>query len=160
MEEQFAVRLDKLKKLSELGVAPYPYRFEATRRFAEVIAAHKEQSAEELKQADVEVSCAGRIVAIRSMGKSAFMHLFDGEERLQVYIRKDMVSERDFAVNDLLDIGDIIGVRGTLFRTRTGELIVQVERARPSWPSRCTRCRRSGTACRTWSCATASATWT
>ncbi len=126
MEEQFAVRLDKLKKLAELGVAPYPYRFEATRRFAEVIAAHKEQSAEELKQADVEVSCAGRIVAIRSMGKSAFMHLFDGVERLQVYIRKDMVSERDFAVNDLLDIGDIIGVRGAVFKTRTGELSVQV----------------------------------
>jgi lysyl-tRNA synthetase class 2 len=127
MEEQFAVRLDKLKKLSELGVAPYPYRFEATRRFAEVIAAHRERSAEDLKQADVEVSCAGRIVAIRSMGKSAFMHLFDGEERLQVYIRKDMVSERDFAVNDLLDIGDIIGVRGTVFKTRTGELSVQVK---------------------------------
>ena len=70
--------------------------------------------------------CAGRIVAIRSMGKSAFMHLFDGEERLQVYVRKDMVSEKDFAVNDLLDIGDIIGVAGTMFKTRTGELSVLV----------------------------------
>nr|MCU0236591.1 OB-fold nucleic acid binding domain-containing protein [Acidobacteriota bacterium] len=127
MEEQFSVRLDKLKKLSELGVTAYPYRFDSTHSFPAVIAAYKEKDAEELKRADAQVSCAGRIVAIRSMGKSVFMHLFDGEERLQVYIRKDVVSERDFAVNDLLDIGDIIGVQGTVFKTRTGELSVLVK---------------------------------
>ncbi len=127
MEEQFTVRQEKLKKLSELGVAPYPYRFESTQRFAAFITAYKEQDAEELKQADAEVRCAGRILAIRSMGKSVFMHLFDGEEKLQVYIRKDQVSERDFAVNELLDIGDIIGVQGTVFKTRTGELSVAVK---------------------------------
>ena len=126
MEEQFAVRLEKLKKLEQLGVDPYPYRFEVTRRFAEIIARYKEQDAEALKQAAAEVRCAGRILAIRSMGKSAFMHLFDGQEKLQVYVRKDEVSERDFAVNGLLDIGDIIGVRGTIFKTRTGELSVLV----------------------------------
>jgi len=126
MEEQFSVRLEKLKKLSELGVTPYPYRFESTHSFSALIAAYKERDAEELKGENVTVACAGRIVAIRSMGKSVFMHLFDGEERLQVYVRKDHVSERDFAVNDLLDIGDIIGVAGTMFKTRTGELSVQV----------------------------------
>ncbi len=127
MEEQFSVRLEKLRKLSELGVSPYPYRYEYTQRFTDIIAAHKEQSAEDLKQANVEVSCAGRILAIRSMGKSVFMHLFDGEEKLQVYIRKDIVSEKDFAVNNLLDIGDTIGVKGTVFKTHTQELSILVK---------------------------------
>ena len=68
MEEQFAVRLEKLKKLQQLGVDPYPYRFEVTRRFAEIIAAFKGQDAEALKQSAAEVRCAGRILAIRSMG--------------------------------------------------------------------------------------------
>jgi lysyl-tRNA synthetase class 2 len=127
MEEQFAIRQEKLRKLAELGITPYPYRFERSHTFAAIIAAYGERGDEELKQTDAQVSCAGRIIAIRSMGKSVFMHLFDGEERLQIYVRKDMVSERDFAVNELLDIGDIIGVRGTVFKTRTGELSVLVK---------------------------------
>ncbi len=127
MEEQFGVRLEKLKKLEALGVITYPYRFEEPRRFAEIIAAHKGQDAEELTRAGVKVRCAGRILSVRSMGKSVFMHLFDGEEKLQVYVRKDIVSEKDFAVNDLLDIGDVIGVAGTVFKTRSGELSVLVK---------------------------------
>ena len=127
MEEQFGIRQEKLKKLAELGIVPYPYRFERSHIFAAVIAAYKERSAEELKEVAAVVSCAGRIVAIRSMGKSVFMHLFDGEERLQIYVRKDMVSEKDFAVNNLLDIGDIIGVRGTVFKTHTQELSILVK---------------------------------
>jgi lysyl-tRNA synthetase class 2 len=127
MEEQFGVRLEKLKKLSALGITIYPYRFEGAQRFAAIIAAHNDQSADELKQANVEVRCAGRILSIRSMGKSVFMHLSDGEEKLQVYIRKDVITEKDFAVNNLLDIGDIIGVAGTVFKTHTQELSVLVK---------------------------------
>lgn len=126
MEEQFGVRLEKLKKLSELGITAYPYRFDRTMHFADIIAKFKDRSAEELKQADEELSCAGRILAIRSMGKSVFMHLFDGEEKMQIYIRKDRVSEKDFAVNNLLDIGDIIGIKGTVFKTHTQELSILV----------------------------------
>lgn len=126
MEEQFSIRLEKLKKLSEMGIAAYPYRFERTTSFAAVIAKFKDRSAEELNQNPQELSCAGRILAIRSMGKSVFMHLFDGEDKLQIYIRKDKVSEKDFAVNNLLDIGDIIGVRGTVFKTHTQELSILV----------------------------------
>ncbi len=127
MEEQFAVRREKLKKLEELGVAPYPTRYEASHRFAEVIAAHREQDAEALQRAAASVRVAGRIVAIRSMGKSVFMHLFDGSDRLQIYVRKDAVNERDWAVTGLLDIGDIVGAAGTVFKTRTGELSVGVQ---------------------------------
>jgi lysyl-tRNA synthetase class 2 len=127
MEEQFGVRLEKLRKLTELGISPYPYRYERAQRFGAIIAAHKEQSGDELARSDVHVSGAGRILAIRRMGKSSFMHLFDGEEKLQVYIRKELVSEKDFAVNKLLDIGDIIGVRGTVFKTHSGELSILVK---------------------------------
>ena len=126
MEEQFGVRLDKLTKLVALGITPYPYRFDVSHRFKEIIACYKDLSEEQLKDVPDEIRCAGRILAIRSMGKSAFMHLFDGDDKLQVYVRKEMVSEKDFAVNGLLDIGDIIGVKGRIFKTRTGELSILV----------------------------------
>src|SRR5208282_5911725 len=69
----------------------------------------------------------GRIQTVRRMGKAGFMHLAQSGERLQVYIRKDAVSEREYTLYNLLDLGDIIGVEGYLFRTRTGELSVHVE---------------------------------
>jgi lysyl-tRNA synthetase class 2 len=126
MEEQFAVRQEKLKKLAALGIAPYPYRFEVSHRFKDVIAAYKDRSADELKEVADDLRCAGRITAVRSMGKSAFMHLFDGDDKLQIYIRKEMVSEKDFALCGLLDIGDIIGVKGKIFKTHTQELSILV----------------------------------
>jgi len=126
MEEQFNVRLEKLKKLSALGISAYPYRFEVSHRFKDIIAKYKDLSADDLKAVADEFLCAGRITAIRSMGKSSFMHLFDGDEKLQIYVRKDMVPEKDFALADLLDIGDIIGVRGKIFKTHTQELSILV----------------------------------
>jgi lysyl-tRNA synthetase class 2 len=126
MEEQFNVRLEKLKKLTALGITPYPYRFDITHRFKDVIAKYKDFSADELKEMPDEILCAGRILAIRSMGKSAFMHLFDGDVKLQIYVRKEMVSEKDFALHNLLDIGDIIGVKGKIFKTHTQELSILI----------------------------------
>jgi lysyl-tRNA synthetase class 2 len=126
MEEQFTVRLEKLKKLAALGITPYPYRYNITHCFKDIIAKYKDLSADELKQVPDEILCAGRILAIRSMGKSAFMHLFDGDDKLQIYVRKEMVSEKDFAMYNLLDIGDIIGVKGRIFKTHTQELSILV----------------------------------
>lgn len=126
MEEQFTVRLEKLKKLAALGITPYPYRFDITHRFKDIIAKYKGFTADELKEMPDEILCAGRIMAIRSMGKSAFMHLFDGDDKLQIYVRKEMVSEKDFALYNLLDIGDIIGVKGRIFKTHTQELSILV----------------------------------
>ncbi|MEI6613762.1 MAG: lysine--tRNA ligase [Chrysiogenales bacterium] len=126
MEEQFTVRLEKLKKLIALGITPYPYRFDVNHRFKDVIAKYKDLSADELKDVPDEIICAGRIMAIRSMGKSAFMHLFDGDDKLQIYVRKELVSEKDFALNNLLDIGDIVGVKGKIFKTHTQELSILV----------------------------------
>jgi lysyl-tRNA synthetase class 2 len=126
MEEQFNIRLEKLKKLTDLGVMPYPYRFDKTHHLKDIIAKYKDFSADELKEMPDEILSAGRILAIRNMGKSTFMHLFDGEDKLQIYLRKDMVSEKDFAVTNLLDIGDIIGVKGRIFKTHTQELSILV----------------------------------
>ncbi len=126
MEEQFQVRLDKLKKIEALGVTAYPYDFPRSHTLGQVIAAHRDSDAGALEKETAVFSVAGRIVGARDMGKSAFMHLFDGEERLQIYLRRDKLPERDWAVAKLLDVGDIVGAGGRLFRTRSGELTLEV----------------------------------
>jgi len=126
MEDLSNIRLEKLKKLEELGVETYPYAFKKTDEFKDIIEKHRDVSTDELEKVGNVFHIAGRIIAIRKMGKSGFLHLFDGEEKLQIYIRKDMISEKNFAVYKLLDIGDIIGVSGKLFRTHTNELTILV----------------------------------
>jgi len=128
MEEHMKVRLEKLGKLEELGVVVYPYNFDKSHKFREIITKFKDYSKDSLEKEEGIFKIAGRIVAMRKMGKSAFIHLFDGEEKLQIYIRKDRISENEFLTYKLLDIGDIIGVSGKLFITQTGELTVQVEK--------------------------------
>jgi len=126
LDEQSNVRLEKLKKIEELGLEAYPYAFERTHAFKDIVKGYEKSSHDELEAKDVQVKIAGRVIAVRKMGKSAFLHLFDGEAKLQIYIRKDIVSEKEFQVYKLLDIGDIIGVAGKLFMTKTGELTVLV----------------------------------
>ena len=128
MEEQFKIRLEKLKKLEELGIEIYPYEFEKTDDFSGIKSEYDEMSREDLEKIDRTFKIAGRITAIRKMGKSSFLHLFDGQEKLQIYIRKDSVPEAEYAVFGYLDIGDIIGVHGTVFRTHSNELTVLVSR--------------------------------
>lgn len=126
MEDLNAVRLEKLKKIEELGIEPYPYEFEKTDEFKDILTKYKDTPGEELEKEDHIFKIAGRILAVRKMGKSGFIHLFDGEEKLQIYVRKDMVDENAFALYKLLDIGDIIGVGGKLFRTKSSELTILV----------------------------------
>ena len=126
MDEQSKIRMDKIKKLEEIGVTVYPYRFERSHTLKEIIGGYGGSSAAELEKIDVEFRIAGRILAIRQMGKSTFMHLFDGEEKLQIYVRKERVPEIDFQMQKLLDIGDIIGVTGRIFKTHSDELTILV----------------------------------
>ncbi|HLP45916.1 MAG TPA: lysine--tRNA ligase [Candidatus Kapabacteria bacterium] len=126
MDDLSKVRLEKLQKLEELGVIAYPYEFNKTHEFKDIIAKYKEHSSEELEKVEQIFNIAGRIIALRKMGKSSFLHLFDGEEKLQIYVRQDMMPEKDYAVYKLLDIGDIIGVSGKLFRTHSNELTLLV----------------------------------
>ena len=129
-------RREKLQQIAALGQAngltyaeaTYPNSYAATHTIPELRAAYDSLSAEQLESASspIKVSIAGRIMAIRVQGKAGFAQLQQGGQRFQIYVRKDEVGENAFALYKLLDLGDHIGVRGHLFRTRTGELTVHV----------------------------------
>ncbi|TFG64497.1 MAG: lysine--tRNA ligase, partial [Gemmatimonadales bacterium] len=116
-------RYAKLEALRDLGVEPYGYSYEPTHDMATAPGVYVEDAEE---QASVRV--AGRILSFRDMGKSVFAHLGDHTGRLQVYCKRERLRELDADVLGLLDLGDWVGVEGPLFRTRTGEVTVQVER--------------------------------
>jgi lysyl-tRNA synthetase, class II len=123
----YEIRREKLKQIEALGQSPYPTRYEYTHTIPEVLAQFSDKSAEQLENPRVDVRIAGRIMAIRQMGKAAFAHLQQGGQRLQIYIKKDAVGDKGFELYKLLDLGDHIGVSGYLFRTRTNELSVHVD---------------------------------
>jgi len=117
-----AQRLEKLQLLRDAGIEPYPHRYDRTHTSAEL----REQE-QALTAAGTVVRIAGRVMAKRVAGKTIFIPLYDGPGKIQIYVRRDDLGDEAFRFfKKLLDIGDIIGVAGTLFRTRTGELTVQV----------------------------------
>jgi lysyl-tRNA synthetase class 2 len=122
--DQIVQRRANFEALANLGVSPYPNAFERTHTVSEIVAGYGAKSGDELAAGRVDVKAAGRILAIRSFGKANFLAISDGESRLQVYIRQDALSERDFSLFKLLDLGDFVGVEGYLFRTRTNELTI------------------------------------
>jgi len=119
-------RLEELEEIKSLGINPYPHRFNVSDNSKEVIESFKdpENDEEKEKQKENSVSVAGRIMGIRKMGKATFCHIKDDTGRLQIYIKKDEIGENAYNVFKLLDIGDIIGVNGFVFRTKTGEVSV------------------------------------
>jgi len=123
--ELLTQRFRRTRELEALGHLPYGGRFDYSHAVPAVLAGYSEKSTEELDAEKIPVRVCGRIQSIRGKGKAGFMHLEQGGERLQIYIKVDLLGERDFQLYQMLDIGDTIGVDGTLFRTRTGELSVQ-----------------------------------
>ena len=109
------------------GIPPYGRRFDFTHTIPEILAAYTTKTSEELSPAD-RVKIAGRVMTVRRMGKAGFAHLAQNGERLQIYVKKDAVPEADYQLYQALDLGDIVGVEGYLFRTKTGELSVHAER--------------------------------
>jgi lysyl-tRNA synthetase, class II len=126
--DQLRQRRANFEELQRLGVQPYPREFERTDTIKALVDAHGSKTAEALEATRVETRTAGRILAIRSFGKANFLAFSDGQARIQVYIRKDALSERDFAMFKLLDFGDFVGVEGHLFRTKTNELTIWATR--------------------------------
>ena len=126
-EKIYELRREKLKQIEALGFAAYPYRYQTTHSLPQILEAYSAKSAEELESPRVEVGVAGRIMALRLMGKAGFAHLQQDGRRLQIYVKKDAAGEKGFALFQLLDIGDVVGVRGYLFRTKTGELTVHAD---------------------------------
>jgi lysyl-tRNA synthetase class 2 len=115
-----------LAQIRELGFEPYGQAFEQTHGVPQILAEYGQKNVEELAD-PVHVRVAGRIQTQRRMGKAGFLHLLQAGEKLQVYVKKDALDERSYQLYELLDIGDIIGVAGYLFRTRTGELSIHAE---------------------------------
>jgi len=123
----YELRREKLKQIEALGQPTYRSKFEFTHTVDQILAAYTPKTAEELDQERINVRVAGRIMAIRLMGKAGFAHIQQGGQKLQIYVKKDAVGDKGFELYKLLDLGDHIGVSGYLFRTRTGELSVHVE---------------------------------
>ena len=125
--EQFQQRQKKLEQIQALGLRAYPHEFRWTDTIADLAAQFSETSAADLQAQQRDVRLAGRILSMRLMGKAGFAHLQGSGKRIQIYVKKDVIGEAGFELFKLLDLGDLIGVRGHLFRTKTGELSVWVE---------------------------------
>jgi lysyl-tRNA synthetase class 2 len=126
-DDLYDQRLKRTAEIEALGFRAYGQRFDFTHTVPEILRDFSAKTAEELADKP-QVRIAGRIQTMRRMGKAGFLHLMQWGEKLQVYIRKDAVSETEYKLYEILDTGDIIGVEGYLFRTRTGELSVHAEK--------------------------------
>jgi lysyl-tRNA synthetase class 2 len=120
-------RLARIREIEALGYHAYGRRFDFSHTIPEILAGYGAKTAEELTP-EVRVRVSGRLMTLRHMGKAGFAHLQQNGERLQIYVKKDAVGERDYQLFKLVDLGDTIGVKGYLFRTRTGELSIHAEK--------------------------------
>ena len=121
LNDQMLIRRGKLEKIAELGFEPYGGRFDWTHHTNDILA-----DAEALEKSEEHVKLAGRIMIIRGHGKTAFCKLRDEKGDIQLYFRKDALDEKEWNLFKLVDMGDILGVEGTVFTTHTGEVTVRV----------------------------------
>lgn len=126
INELIEQRIKNAEDLKQMGIKPYGDPFEATDHAADLIKKYSESSKEALEADKINCSLAGRIVAMRDFGKAAFAHIQDSSGKIQIYLKKDILGDKHKILKKI-DIGDIIGIRGRLFRTRTNELTVEVE---------------------------------
>lgn len=116
------VRREKLNKIREMGLNPFPYKFVKDTNSKYVF-----DNFEQLENSERELSLAGRLITIRAMGKASFCHLQDETGQIQVYVRQDVVGEEQYKLFKLLDIGDIVGIKGPAFRTKKGEISIKAK---------------------------------
>jgi lysyl-tRNA synthetase class 2 len=122
MNKHYEARLDKLAKLKALGIDPFTYGFKPITPIKTILSNFRDDTTE-----PQTTTTAGRLISIRGHGKAAFMDIRDQTDKIQLYIKKDKVSELQYQIFQLLDIGDIIGVKGPLFKTKTGEITIIIE---------------------------------
>ncbi|MEI3599073.1 MULTISPECIES: lysine--tRNA ligase [Oceanobacillus] len=127
LTEQMQVRRDKLKDLQDRGIDPFGDKFERTDLAADLIEKYDVFSKAELEEKAIPAVVAGRIMTKRGKGKASFTHIQDMSGQIQIYVRKDEVGDDVYEMFKTLDLGDIIGVSGKMFKTNTGELSVQAE---------------------------------
>ena len=118
-------RKEKVELVREQGINPYPNDFKRQNTCNEVRTDMERMTPEQIENSDKSFSLAGRIMAVRDFGKAAFLQLEDSTGRIQVFIKKDALGEEAYALYKMWDVGDIVGVLGTPFVTRTGELTIQ-----------------------------------
>ncbi len=132
-EELLRIRKEKLSKIRELGVEPYPYNYQVDYLSKELIDKFDDLGVMDdsmLDHPDVRrLRVAGRIMSMRSKGKTAFAHVQDMKGKIQIYARKDILGDIMYEVfSKQLDLGDIIGVQGVLFKTHSGEITIKAEK--------------------------------
>ncbi|TET78603.1 lysine--tRNA ligase [candidate division TA06 bacterium] len=120
--DQREKRIEKLRELKERGIDPFPYSFTLTHTASEILA-----QSDKLQASEARVRLAGRIMSVRRHGKTIFAHLMDRTGRIQIYLRRDGLGEEAYSLFKLFDIGDILGVEGSTFQTKTGETTVDVD---------------------------------
>jgi len=121
-------KIEKTHKLTEMGIPLYPTGFKNIKTALQIIKEYEELSAEDIEKLNATCRIAGRIMAMRSFGKAAFLKIKDRSGDIQAYIRKDKIGNDQYEAFKLFDIGDFAGIEGTLFRTKTNELTVLAER--------------------------------
>lgn len=126
LTEQEIVRREKMQELRNLGIDPFGSSYKVTSNSKEIKDLYDSYNNEELEAKDIEVSIAGRIMTKRIKGKAGFMHIQDRDGQIQVYVKLDNVGEDKYKLFEKADLGDIVGVKGKIFRTHMGELSVRV----------------------------------
>ncbi len=125
VNEQVGVRLGKLAKLKDAGGKVYPNDYRPTHVTSQIHSEFDSHTEDQLASVADDFYLAGRIVGIRSFGRASFFHLQDRGGKIQIYVRQDRIGKDDYALFKTLDIGDIVGVCGSLFRTKTKELTIE-----------------------------------
>ncbi len=126
LNDQVLVRREKMQSIRESGIDPFGKRFDRTHNTQQIKELYDGLTKEELDEKDIHVTIAGRIMTKRGKGKAGFAHIQDLQGQIQVYVRKDAVGDENYELFNTLDLGDIIGVTGTVFRTKVGELSIKV----------------------------------
>ncbi len=126
LNDQFQVRRDKMTRIAELGLDPFGQKFVRTHLAQEIITEFSELENEELEAKGIEVSIAGRIMTKRGKGKAGFAHIKDVSGQIQIYVRKDAIGEDAYELFKIADLGDIVGIKGVVFKTKVGELSIKV----------------------------------
>ncbi|BFI97637.1 lysine--tRNA ligase [Priestia sp. Y58] len=127
LNDQFLVRREKMSNLRDQGIDPFGQRFERTHTSQQLISEYDELTKEQLEENEVPVSLAGRIMTKRGKGKAGFAHVQDLTGQIQLYVRKDAIGEEQYEIFNSVDIGDLVGVEGVLFKTKVGELSIKVK---------------------------------
>jgi lysyl-tRNA synthetase class 2 len=127
LNELLVIRRNKLDELRGLGVDPFGSKYVRTHSTKEILTAYQDKTKEELDAEHHEVSIAGRIMQKRGMGKASFAHLQDITGKIQIYVREDALDANKYQAFDILDLGDMVGVQGVVFKTKTGETSIKVK---------------------------------